>query len=207
MIEVENLKLKHLTSFILISVLMTILIFAGCSRKGNLGENLDDLKEKNIAEGETLAKQSQSNSPKIGRTVFMETTKGTVRFELYEEDAPVTTKNFIDLIESGFYNGLTFHRLEPGFVVQGGDPKGDGTGGSSKTIPLEISPKLRHVKGALGMARSAEKDSASSQFYFTLEASHFLDDNYAVFGIVTEGMDVVQKLQVGDKMTKVTIQG
>lgn len=187
-------------------------MLTGCSKKGNLDENLDTLKQTNIAEGDSMAKQQASASaktgtePKIGRTIVMETTKGTIKFGLYEEDAPITTKNFIDLVSSGFYNNLTFHRYEPGFVAQGGDPKGDGTGGSDKTITLEISPKLRHVKGALGMARSQEPNSASSQFYFTLEDSHFLDDNYAVFGIVTESMDVVQQLRAGDKMLKVTVQ-
>ncbi len=203
------MKLRQMY-FILISALLVVLIFSACSKKGNLGENLDTLKQTNIVEGDSMAKLTQAstntNEPKIGKTVVMETTKGTIKFALYEESVPVTTKNFIDLANSGFYNNLTFHRYEPGFVIQGGDPKGDGTGGSDKTIPLEISPKLRHVKGALGMARSQEPNSASSQFYFTLEDSHFLDDNYAVFGIVTEGMDVVQQLRAGDKMTKVTVQ-
>ena len=137
--------------------------------------------------------------------VTIETDKGTIKAELYTQKAPVTTKNFIDLAKAGFYNGLTFHRVEPKFVVQGGDPKGDGTGGSEKSIPLEINKDLTHVKGALGMARSNDPNSARSQFYITLEASHFLDDNYAVFGIVTKGMDVAQSLKVGDKMNKVTI--
>jgi peptidyl-prolyl cis-trans isomerase B (cyclophilin B) len=91
-------------------------------------------------------------------------------------------------------------------VIQGGDPNGDGTGGSGKQIELEIHPELRHVKGAVAMARSQEPNSASSQFYFTLEASHFLDDNYAVFGKVIEGMEIVEQLRVGDKMNKVTVE-
>ncbi len=196
--------------FFILFLALSLVLTGGCSKKGNLDENLDTLKQTNIAEGDNMAKLTQAsssaNEPKLGRTIVMETTKGTIKFGLYEEDAPITTKNFIDLTNQGFYNGLAFHRYEPGFVVQGGDPKGDGTGGSDKTIQLEISPKLRHVKGALGMARSQEPNSASSQFYFTLEDSNFLDDNYAVFGIVTEGMDVVQQLRAGDKMTKVTVQ-
>lgn len=136
------------------------------------------------------------------------TNKGEFRFELYEEGGhvPQTVANFIELAESGFYDGLTFHRYEPGFVIQGGDPKGDGTGGSDKTIPLETDPSLKHVKGALGMARSQDPNSASSQFYVAVEASHFLDGNYAVFGIVTEGMDAVMELRAGDVMEKVTIE-
>ena len=136
---------------------------------------------------------------------IIETNKGTIKAELYTDKAPITTKNFIDLANAGFYNGLTFHRVEPGFVVQGGDPKGDGTGGSGKTIPLEINPELKHMKGALAMARSQDPNSASSQFYIAMDHVHFLDGNYAVFGIVTQGMDAVEKIRVGDKMNKVSI--
>lgn len=137
--------------------------------------------------------------------IVIETDKGTIKAELYTDKAPITTKNFIDLANSGFYNGLTFHRVEPGFVVQTGDPKGDGTGGSDKTIPLEINADLKHVKGALGMARTNDPNSATSQFYITLADTPFLDENYAVFGKVVEGMDVVEKIEVGDKMNKVYI--
>lgn len=140
------------------------------------------------------------------RTAILETQKGTIKFELYETEAPITTKNFIDLTNKGFYNNLTFHRVEPGFVIQGGDPKGDGTGGSGKNIPLEIHPALTHKKGAVGMARSQDPNSASSQFYICLEDAKFLDRNYAVFGMVTEGQDVAQKIRKGDKILKVTIQ-
>ena len=87
------------------------------------------------------------------RTAILETVKGTIKFELKETEAPITTKNFIDLAQKGFYNGLIFHRVEPGFVIQGGDPKGNGTGGSGKNIPLEIAPTLTHKKGAVGMER------------------------------------------------------
>jgi cyclophilin family peptidyl-prolyl cis-trans isomerase len=140
------------------------------------------------------------------RTAVLETVKGTIKFELYEKETPITTKNFIDLTNEGFYNGLTFHRVEPGFVIQGGDPKGNGTGGSGKTIPLEIAPTLTHKKGAVGMARSQDPNSASSQFYICLEDAKFLDRNYAVFGQVTEGQDVAAKIKKGDKILKATIQ-
>ena len=147
-----------------------------------------------------------TNKNNVGlKYVTIETDKGTIKAELYVLKAPITTKNFIDLAGSGFYNGLTFHRVEPGFVVQGGDPNGDDTGGSEKSIPLEINPELRHVKGALGMARTNDPNSATSQFYITLGEAYFLDDNYAVFGKVVSGMDAAEKLRVGDKMNKVTI--
>ena len=139
-------------------------------------------------------------------TATVETNKGTFVFELYTEKAPITTANFIKLAKAGFYDGLKFHRYEPGFVIQGGDPKGDGTGGSDDNIKLEIHPNLRHTKGAIAMARSMDPNSASSQFYVTLADSHFLDDNYAVFGMVTEGMDVALELRAGDSMSKVTIK-
>ncbi len=140
------------------------------------------------------------------RTAILETVKGTIKFELKETEAPITTKNFIDLANKGFYNGLTFHRVEPGFVIQGGDPKGNGTGGSDKTIPLEIDPTLTHKKGAVGMARSHDPNSASSQFYICSEDAKFLDKNYAVFGQVIEGQNVVSNIRKGDKILKATIQ-
>jgi len=127
------------------------------------------------------------------RTAIIETSMGDMKVELYEAEAPVTVNNFISLAESGFYDGLTFHRVIKGFVIQGGDPMGDGTGGSERTIPLEIS-SLTHVDGALGMARSMEPDSASSQFYICDGPQHSLDGNYAVFGRVVEGIDVVRKI-------------
>jgi len=139
------------------------------------------------------------------RVATIVTDKGTIKFELYEKEAPITTKNFIELAQKGFYDGLTFHRVEPGFVIQGGDPNGDGTGGSEKTIPLEIAPNLTHKKGAVAMARSNDPNSASSQFYICLEDAKFLDKNYAIFGQVIEGQDVVEKIAIGDKMLKVTI--
>ena len=140
------------------------------------------------------------------RSAVIETDKGKTTFVLYEDQAPITTANFIGLAEDGFYNGLTFHRVEPNFVIQGGDPKGNGTGGSGKHIKLEVSPDLKHGDaGAVAMARSAQPDSASSQFYITLAPTPFLDGNYAVFGRVVDGLDVVKQIRVGDKMTSVTI--
>jgi len=153
-----------------------------------------------------MTEQIQKTPKTKNRTAVVETTKGTFQFELFEDKAPVTTANFIKLAASGFYTGLKFHRYEPGFVIQGGDPKGDGTGGSKETIVLEIHPGLRHVKGAVGMARSQNPNSASSQFYVTLAPAHFLDDNYAVFGLVTEGMEVVLTLRPGDSMKEIKIK-
>jgi peptidyl-prolyl cis-trans isomerase B (cyclophilin B) len=136
----------------------------------------------------------------------IETEKGTIKFVLYTEEAPITTSNFIELANRNFYEGLKFHRVEPGFVIQGGCPYGTGTGGSDKKIKLEVSPTLKHGEaGAVAMARSNDPNSASSQFYITLGPAAFLDGNYAVFGRVVEGLDVVQQIRKGDVMSKVTI--
>ena len=137
------------------------------------------------------------------QSVIIETNKGSFTVLLYE-DTPLTTANFISLVESKFYNGLSFHRYEAGFVIQGGDPNGDGTGGSEKMIPLEVVGRS-HTRGTLGMARSSEPDSASSQFFVNLANNTFLDEGYAVFGEVTEGMNVVDTLRAGDTILSIQV--
>jgi len=140
------------------------------------------------------------------RTAVIETNKGTIKFILHEDLAPITAANFIELAEKNFYDGLKFHRVEPGFVIQGGCPYGTGTGGSGKNIKLEISPNLKHGDaGAVAMARSNDPNSASSQFYITLAPTPFLDGNYAVFGRVTEGLDAVRAIRVDDVMNRVYV--
>ena len=131
------------------------------------------------------------------------TNKGDVVVEL-NSDVPSTTNNFVFLACSGFYDGLTFHRVEPGFVVQGGDPDGNGTGGPGYGIPPEFEGS-DFSSGALGMARSSAPDSAGSQFFITLGDAPHLNGSYASFGRVTAGLDVAQQLAVGDVMTSVTI--
>ena len=124
---------------------------------------------------------------------------GTITVELDAKSAPITVENFVKLAESGFYDGLTFHRIMAGFMMQGGDPKGNGTGGSDETIVGEFSQNgydndLSHTRGAISMARSMAYDSASSQFFIVHEDSTFLDGSYAVFGYVTEGIEIVDKV-------------
>jgi peptidyl-prolyl cis-trans isomerase B (cyclophilin B) len=146
--------------------------------------------------------------------VTIETNKGIIVVQLFMKDAPVTAGNFLDLVKRGFYNGLTFHRYEPNFVIQGGDPKGTGTGGfvdpatgKERRIALEVKPNLKHdAAGIVAMARSNDPNSASSQFYITLAPASFLDQKYAVFGKVINGLEVALQLRVGDKMTKVTAE-
>lgn len=137
------------------------------------------------------------------------TEKGDIVVELDAEAAPQTVNNFVFLAREGFYDGLTFHRVVPGFVIQGGDPLGSGRGGSGYTVEEEIG--LEHVKGAIAMARrgdqvNPEKASSGSQFYITLEATPNLDGGYTVFGNVVEGTDVVESIAEGDVIESVIIE-
>lgn len=124
---------------------------------------------------------------------------GPIEVELYADEAPTTVANFCELAESGFYDGLTFHRVVPGFVIQGGDPAGDGTGGSDRTVRGEFEANgvdngLAHGRGTISMARSSDYDSASSQFFIVQEAAPSLNGQYAAFGRVTSGMEVVDAI-------------
>lgn len=124
---------------------------------------------------------------------------GTIYAEIDADTAPITVTNFVNLCKKHFYDGLTFHRIIKDFMIQGGDPNGDGTGGSDKTIKGEFSDNgvenpLKHTRGALSMARSQDNDSASSQFFIVQKTASYLDGQYAVFGYVYEGMDIVDKI-------------
>ena len=126
---------------------------------------------------------------------------GVMKAELYPEIAPITVKNFVDLAAKGFYNGLIFHRVIPGFMIQGGDPEGTGMGGPGYTIKGEFSANgvrndLKHTRGVLSMARAYDPNSAGSQFFVMHETSPHLDGEYAAFGKVTEGQDVVDAIAV-----------
>ena len=132
---------------------------------------------------------------------------GTIKIELYPEYAPNTVANFVNLIEKGFYDGLTFHRLVPGFVLQGGDPEGNGTGGPGYTIDGEFKANdyekntLSHDKGVISMARSSDYDSAGSQFFIVLDdsAKASLDNLYAGFGKVIEGIDIIEEIEESEE--------
>ncbi len=163
-------------------------------------------------EGEKMTfsepKQSMSFEADKKYLVNITTSKGMVVCELYPEKAPLSVTNFITLVKGGFYNGLNFHRVVPNFVVQGGDPLGNGTGGPGFTVPAEIA--LKHNKGALAWARlgdqvNPQKRSSGSQFYIALENLPHLDGQYTVFGQTIQGMDVVEKINKGDKIEKVEI--
>jgi peptidyl-prolyl cis-trans isomerase B (cyclophilin B) len=145
-----------------------------------------------------------------GHYAILDTDRGNIVLELYANEAPKTVANFEKLSKEGFYTSLTFHRVEPGFVVQGGDPAGKGTGGPGYELLAEISPTEKHLRGTLAMARrgdqvNPERKSSGSQFYICLAPAPFLDGQYTVFGGVVEGMDVVDKIKVGDHIKKVTL--
>jgi peptidyl-prolyl cis-trans isomerase A (cyclophilin A) len=179
---------KFLAVFIILILLITPLVNSDYTGKGS-SINYNNPDEEFVTE---------MNATKI---VVLETNWGEIKFELYEELAPITTANFIKLAEDNFYDGIKFHRIIDDFVIQTGDPNtrdnnpyNDGSGGSSETIPLEIHQDLTHIDGAVGMARGADPDSASSQFYICDGPQHGLDGDYAVFGITVEGFDVVRQI-------------
>ncbi|MFH1282485.1 MAG: peptidylprolyl isomerase [bacterium] len=154
-------------------------------------------------------RDSEDIDGSIIKVAVIETDKGIIKFELYEKDAPKTVENFIRLSSKKFYDGLTFHRVVPGFVVQGGDPMGDGSGGPDYNVPAEINERS-HLLGTVAAARlpdyvNPQKASSGSQFYICLAPQSHLDGEYTIFGQVIEGMDVVQNIVAGDKMNKVYV--
>ena len=169
--------------FTSILVLFSLLILSGCSNN-----------EKDIEKNPLVTMEIEDY--------------GTIKIELYPEYAPNTVANFVSLIESGFYDGLTFHRLVPGFVLQGGDPDGDDTGGPGYTIDGEFKANgytkntLSHDKGVISMARSMDYDSAGSQFFIVLDdsAKSSLDGMYAGFGRVTEGMEILEEIEANEEI-------
>ena len=164
-----------------------VLLLTGCGAK------------QTAQNAQTAAPQSAEPFQKLRRAEITVKDYGTIKLELDEGTAPITVANFIKLANDGFYNGLTFHRIMDGFMIQGGDPDGNGTGGSKDKIKGEfakngVNNPISHVKGVISMARSNDPDSASSQFFITVADSTFLDGSYAAFGRVTEGMEVAEQI-------------
>ncbi|MCI8308493.1 MAG: peptidylprolyl isomerase [Lachnospiraceae bacterium] len=173
---------RFITAAMLITAFAACTLFAGCGK--------DDKKEG--------ADDAGTLSGKYNIEIDIRD-YGVIKAELDADAAPITVTNFVNLVKDGFYDGLTFHRIIKGFMIQGGDPKGDGTGGSDKNIKGEFSSNgvennISHKRGVLSMARSMENDSASSQFFIVHADSAFLDGEYAAFGTVTEGMEVVDAI-------------
>lgn len=185
---------KKICSILLAAALAvgTTGLLGGC---GNSAEKAQSPSEQKETEG---ASQEDLLSGKHHVEIQVED-YGVIKAELDADAAPITVTNFVDLAEDGFYDGLTFHRIISGFMIQGGDPNGNGTGGSDKTIKGEFADNgvenpIAHERGVLSMARSQEPDSASSQFFIMHEAAPHLDGQYAAFGKVTEGMEIVDKI-------------
>ena len=209
---------------LILALTFAVIASQGCSTSGS-GD--PDQMHDAAAEGDAVSAPATSASPiptpeeepvfqptieLTGDEVAVITTaKGAIRLRFFGDVAPNHVKSFIELAKSGFYDGTTFHRVEPGFVAQGGDPYSKsgagpvGTGGPGYRVKAEFNDKP-HLEGTLAMARSQDPDSAGSQFYICLAPAPFLDGKYTVFGEVTEGMDVVKKLAVGDVMQSVVIE-
>jgi peptidyl-prolyl cis-trans isomerase B (cyclophilin B) len=142
------------------------------------------------------------------KTAEIVTAKGTMKVEFYEKDAPGTVKNFCDLANKGFYNGLTFHRVIPGFVVQGGCPNGNGSGGPGYTIKCELNGDNQyHDKGVLSMAKTAMPNTGGSQFFIVLsrDQTAHLDRKHTCFGKVVDGLSIVDQIRQGDVIEKIVI--
>ena len=167
------------------------------STKENNTENKDEYIQNNQISNESEENNMYSTGKHHAEIVVKN--YGTIALELDADVAPITVENYANLVNEGFYNGLTFHRIISGFMIQGGDPLGNGTGGSSKTIKGEfasngVKNSISHVRGTISMARSSMPNSASSQFFIVHQDSTFLDGKYAAFGTVTSGMEVVDKI-------------
>ncbi len=224
---------KPFQHFVLVSFLVGALALGGCDSPKQQASTPSTTPP---APTSTTPDTNTNQFPDLPRlngkaTVEMVVKGKTIMIELDGTNAPISAGNFAELVQKGFYNGLTFHRVvrEPQpFVVQGGDPKGTGQGGyvptgksEERRIPLEIKPRggsapvygqtitdtpqLQHKRGAIAMARSQSPDSASSQFYFTLADIAFLDGNYAVFGNITKGVEVIDTIKQGDKITSAKV--
>ena len=183
------MTINNKTLITLITLLILSMIFSvGCAKSNNTSSMDDNVMhiDASSLETDTYADIEIENY-------------GTITVALDKTSAPVTVDNFINLATSGFYDGLTFHRIMEGFMMQGGDPKGDGSGGADSKIVGEFKQNgydnnLSHTRGAISMARAMAYDSASSQFFIVHEDSTFLDGTYAGFGYVTEGMDIVDQI-------------
>jgi len=200
---------KRVVSVVISSLVLSlgIGIYFRALLNGNLGatDEAAELARKSRLSEELEAALKIDENGLSRAVVTLQTTRGKIRFKFYSEDAPKTVHRIAQLILSGFYNGLIFHRVEPGFVIQGGDPTGTGEGGSGTLIPSEFNSR-KHVLGTVALARTLDPNSGDSQFYITLGSQAKLDGNYTVFGQVIEGVEVANQVQAGDKMTTVSLE-
>ena len=182
------------------SILALSLLLSGCFGNSDTSRNDNQISNKNLEN--SMDSQESTGSSKVR----IKTIHGDIIFKFLPKYAPNTVARIKELVNEDFYNGLTFHRVIPGFVAQGGDPKGNGSGGSGTKLKAEFSNEIKHKKGSVAMARSSDPDSADSQFYISYGPQPHLDGKYTIFGEVIEGMDVAEKLKVGDKMILVTLE-
>jgi peptidyl-prolyl cis-trans isomerase B (cyclophilin B) len=220
-------------SLIVVSFLLSALILGGCDSPNKQQAANPPAPSAPTNPAPTTPDTTSTQFPGLPRlngkaTVVMTVNGKKIAIELDGNNAPISAGNFVDLVQQKFYDGLTFHRVVKNFVVQGGDPKGNGQGGyipkgssSERRIPLEIkatgattptysqpingTAQLEHKRGAIAMARTQSPDSASSQFYFTLEDVPYLNGNYAVFGKITQGVEVLDTIKQGDKITSAQV--
>ena len=186
---------KHFRNILMVFMTLSLIMLAGCGGSSEPAET-----------PETSQPELTKASDPVGihHAEIAIKDYGTVKVELDGDTAPVTVQNFMDLARAGFYDGLTFHRIIDGFMIQGGDPNGDGTGGADKNITGEFAlngyeNNIAHTKGVISMARAQDPDSASSQFFIMVADAPHLDGQYAAFGHVTEGQDVVDKVAADAK--------
>lgn len=185
--------MKKFTALFL-GLVLTAALITGCGPKSD--ESQTDNESSSSGSDETASEELLSG---LHHAEIEVDGYGTISLELDADTAPISVTNFVNLAEAGFYDGLTFHRIISGFMIQGGDPNGNGTGGSDQTIKGEFSDNgvendISHVRGVISMARANDPDSASSQFFIVHEDSTFLDGQYAGFGHVTEGMEIVDQI-------------
>ncbi|OFW35089.1 MAG: hypothetical protein A2074_07375 [Candidatus Aquicultor primus] len=207
---------KWLLGALVLSALVAGLV--GCSSGADKKASSDGFAEPEAEATEapkatetTVAQAAPAAQPAAGKRLYavVETNKGKIVFELYPHKAPKTVANFVSLVGQSFYNGIKWHRVEPGFVIQGGDPlskdddpENDGLGGPGYKIDAEFND-VPHTPGTVAMARAQDPNSGGSQFYICLDSQPSLDGKYTVFGQVVEGMDVVEQIRVGDVMDRV----
>ncbi len=190
---------------------LSIFILTGCTNQSSNQSNKANQDNQNNTQNQgAKMTKSYNQAPAIlpdeqikNKMAIIETPKGTIKIQLFADDAPLTVSNFVFLTNDNYFDGLTFHRVEPGFVIQGGDPSGNGTGGPGYTFADE-PVKKSYDRGIVAMANRGPNTNGS-QFFIMLEDTP-LPPNYTIFGQVTEGMSVVDKINIGDKMTKITIE-
>ena len=183
------------------TVLLSLLFFS-CWKSG-----VSDTKKIEISEERKKITAPDLETDKNGLSLTeatLKTVHGDIVFRFYPQHAPQTVARIIELIQQEFYNGLTFHRVVPNFVIQGGDPDGTGMGGSGQKLKAEFN-ELQHIKGTVAMARAQDPDSADSQFYIALATLPHLDRNYTIFGQVIRGLDILTKVSQGDKILSLTL--